>query len=520
VFSSLIGDVGELSLSRDGASIYLPLSGFDLFVRLAIDENGLITIGENRPAPASPDQVSLHPDGSAAYVASTTTGETRRFPLDLNSGELGILGDSEDALLGELSDLRVGAAGRWMHIADVQAGEVGHVMVDQLTASLSLGSKARARLGAADSPVIIRGDTAAVSEPVALYVSCGASSSVEAYAVDPLTGALSFLQTTPTQAEPHDLVIGNADERLYLSNSGNNSISTFVLNSDNSLGIELGSLGLIAAPTSLALEPSGRFLYATVSIGKRVYGFEIQDDDGTLRALQGEGGGVGVNASSLAVDPTGRFLYCASKGEAPYNVTWENGGNPGVVTVLYIDAETGVPVPIDESVPGTILVPFRPDFVIFDPSGVRAYTNQTTSSVKVAVPLDVSHANGDGTIVVPGTATDDAPTAIEIGSSGRFAWVSTSDGLGGGELQLYDVAENGSLVNAAAGDFTPRAIYTEVSEPIAIKSDSNERFLYVLNKSTEVISTWQINASDGTLTKLSEIMTGTAPVAIHLNERF
>lgn len=521
-FTSLLGDVGELSLSGDGASVYLPLSGagFDLIVRLAIDEAGLITLGENRPAPTSSDQVNLHPDGSAAYVASTATGEVRLFPLDLNSGELGLLGDSETALLGELSDLRIGAAGRWMHVSDLQAGEVGHIQVDQLTASLSLGSDARARLGAADAPVIIRGNTAAVSEPVALYVSCGSNNSLEAFAVDPLTGALSFLQTTPTQSEPHDLVVGNTEERLYLANSGDNSISTFQLNSDDRLGTELGSLNLIGPPTSITLESSGRFLYSIIAIGKRVYGFEIKEEDGTLRALLGEGGGIGVNASSLVADPTGRFLYCASKGEAPYNVTWENGGNPGVITVLSIDAETGVPIPLDESVPGTVLVPFSPDFVTFDPSGARAYTNQTTSTVRVAVPLDVSHADGDGTIIVPGTVTADAPTAIEIGSSGRFAWVSTSDGLGGGELQLYDISENGSLVNAAAGDFTPRAIYSDVADPAAITSDSNERFLYVLNRGTELISVWEIDASDGTLTKLSEITTGADPVAIHLNERF
>ena len=519
-YFDLLGEVGELAISRDGSSLYLPLSGagFDLIVRLAIDEDGAITLGENRPAPANVDQISLHPDGSAVYVASSATGETRRFPLDLDSGELGVLGDSELVALGELSDLRIGAAGRWMHSADVNSGEVGNINIDELTASLSLASNARARLGAADAPVIIRGDSQAVSVPLALYVSCGASNAVEAYSVDPLSGALSFLQTTPTQNEPRELVTGRANDRLYLANSGNNSISTYEVTPDNRLGVELGSLGVIASPSSLALEPSGRFLYSVVSIGKRVYGFEISEDDGTLRALQGEGGGVGVYASSLAADPTGRFLYCASKGEAPFDLSWEDGGNPGVVTVLYIDAETGVPVPINESIPGTVLVPFQPDFVGFDPSGVRAYTNQTTSGVKVVVPLDVAHSDGDGTIVVPGTATDDVPTAIEVGSSGRFAWVSTSDGLGGGELRLYDIREDGSLGDASAGNLTPRAIYTDVADPISIKSDANESFLYVLNKSSEVVSVWEISASDGTLTKRSEIMTNADPVSIHLNE--
>ena len=57
-----------------------------------------------------------------------------------------------------------------------------------------------------------------------------------------------------------------------------------------------------------------------------------------------------------------------------------------------------------------------------------------------------------------------------------------------------------------------------MAEPISIKSDANESFLYVLNKSSEIVSVWEISASDGTLTKRSEIMTNADPVSIHLNE--
>ena len=45
-----------------------------------------------------------------------------------------------------------------------------------------------------------------------------------------------------------------------------------------------------AQPIALALEPSGRFLYVNSVNAKRVFGFEIKESDGTLRALDGGGG--------------------------------------------------------------------------------------------------------------------------------------------------------------------------------------------------------------------------------------
>jgi 6-phosphogluconolactonase (cycloisomerase 2 family) len=193
--------------------------------------------------------------------------------------------------------------------------------------------------------------------------------------------------------------------------------------------------------------------------------------------------------------------------------------NPGVVTVLTIDAETGAPVPIDDTVPGTVLVPFRPDFVTFDPSGARAYTNQTAPGLHFAVPLDVAHSDGDGTIYLPTTPTDDIPTSIEIGNTGRFGWVSTMDEAGGGALKLYDVYADGSLRNADTGLVTSaRETYLGVSDPIALATDTAERWLYVLNSGSETLSVWEIDPTDGTLTFLDELPTGTDPVAMHLNE--
>ncbi|MCH2104932.1 MAG: beta-propeller fold lactonase family protein [Planctomycetes bacterium] len=513
------GDAGELALSRDGSNAYVPLThpSFDLIVRLPIDAAGVITDAEARPSPNGSDLAVLHPDGSSVFVASAATGELRRYPIDAESGEIDVLSSSDTASLGALSDLSIDAAGRFMHSADVAAGEVDLVHVDQDTLTLTAGASARARLGAVEAPALLRTQELLAIEPLTLYVSCGSSATLDAFEVDPETGLLTFLQTTPTQAEPRELVVGRAKDRLYLANYGANSLSTFEVQADGRLGTELAALSMSAQPIALALEPSGRFLYANSVNAKRVFGFEIQESDGTLRALDGGGGGVAVFSAALDADPTGRFLYCASQGEAPFTTPWPDG-DPGTITVLHIDAETGHPTPLDDTVPGHIEVPFQPTFVAFDRTGARAYTNQTATGVNVAVPLDVAHADGDGTVITPGTPTGDTPTAIEISASGRFGYISVKDEAGGGALKLHDIYPDGSLRNLDTDTYTARATYLDVSDPIAIASDTNERWLYVLNAGTQSLSVWEINPADGTLTKLDELATSTDPVALHLNE--
>ena len=514
-----IGDAGELALSRDGSNAYIALthSMFDLLARLPIDAAGVITDEEARPSPVGADLVTLHPDEGSIFVASSTTSEIRRFSVDAETGVLGVLGDSESTTLGALSDLSIDPAGRFMHGADSAAGEVDLVHLDQDTLALTAGARARARLGAQEAPAVLRKDALLSVEPLTLYVSCGSSATVDAFEVDPQTGLLTLLQTTPTQLEPRELVVGRAKDRLYIANHDSNSLSTFEVQTDGRLGVELGELFMAAQPIALALEPSGRFLYANSVNAKRVFGFEIKESDGTLRALDGGGGGVAVFSIALDADPTGRFLYCASQGESPFTSPWPDG-DPGTITVLHIDAETGEPTPLDDTVPGHIAVPFQPTYVAFDPTGTRAYTNQTGNGVHVAVPLDVAHADGGGTVITPGTPTGDIPTAVQISATGRFGFVSTKDEAGGGALKLHDIYPDGSLRNAANDAYAARETYLDVSDPIALATDKGERWLYVLNSGSQTLSVWEINTADGSLTKLDELPTSTDPVALHLSE--
>ena len=60
--------------------------------------------------------------------------------------------------------------------------------------------------------------------------------------------------------------------------------------------------------------------------------------------------------------------------------------------------------------------------------------------------------------------------------------------------------------------------HTDVSDPVRLATDTSERWLYVLNSGSQTLSVWEINPTDGTLTKLDEIATSSDPVALHLNE--
>jgi 6-phosphogluconolactonase len=71
-------------------------------------------------------------------------------------------------------------------------------------------------------------------------------------------------------------------------------------------------------PRGLAIDPSGKFLYvanssSSISTGNYVLGFSI-DPSGGLTPVPGSPFAAGLNPVSVAVEPSGRFVYVADNG--------------------------------------------------------------------------------------------------------------------------------------------------------------------------------------------------------------
>jgi len=83
---------------------------------------------------------------------------------------------------------------------------------------------------------------------------------------------------------------------------------------------------LLASVSTLTAAPQ-TFLYVANGSAQTISGYSVDATNGTLTALAGSPFTVGANLTSLAADPTGRFLYVTSPPNAvfTYTIDWSTG---------------------------------------------------------------------------------------------------------------------------------------------------------------------------------------------------
>ncbi len=134
-----------------------------------------------------------------------------------------------------------------------------------------------------------------------------------------LTLPLTFMiATLPQRAAAEDEHLpGN--QFAYVADQGSGKILGYVLNSAN------GKLTPVAGSpfstgksgsTSVAVDPPGRFLYATNQYAgdNDISGFRIDCDSGRLTPIPGSPFASGAGPTAVAIDPSGRFAYVANLG--------------------------------------------------------------------------------------------------------------------------------------------------------------------------------------------------------------
>jgi 6-phosphogluconolactonase (cycloisomerase 2 family) len=111
-----------------------------------------------------------------------------------------------------------------------------------------------------------------------------------------------------------------------------------------------------AAAATVAVDPSGRFLYAAGFNVNNLSAFTINPLSGSLTPVLGSPftAGVGMNPFGIVVDPSGQFLYVG------------NTFGSGTISAFSIDAVTGAPAPVTGSPFATGI---DPRSVCVDPSG-------------------------------------------------------------------------------------------------------------------------------------------------------
>ena len=338
------------------------------------------------------------------------------------------------------------------------------------------------------------------------------SVTLRGFTVNASTGSLTQISGMPSITfSGRAMTFDPATKYLYAQVDGGYEDTTILVFAiDSGTGV-LTSVQSILAPgtgrsSGMAVDPSGKFLYATGFDNGAVDGFTINSATGELTLIAGSPFVGGYPGESLSVDPLGKYVYA---------------GNRGGVAMYTINSSTGALSEVAGS-------PFLTSLgelgsIAPDPTGKFLYIDHNWAMTAVAVDRSADTLTVLNTVKTRSTSgsgrwsrfqISTGPTALSY--TPKFAYV------------LNNTANSVSsyTINATSGVLTQvgSAVATGGNNPQAMATDWFGKFLYVVNQDSSTVSAFKVNPTTGALSVASgsPYATGPAPtgVAVETSGRF
>jgi len=279
-----------------------------------------------------------------------------------------------------------------------------------------------------------------------------------------------------------------------VANYQSQDVSTYTINSSTGVLTSSGRTALGAAPSSITIDPYGRFAYLANSLGNDILMYAIDPNTGALTSMGSTVRETGPlqtpwdGPNSVTVDPLGRFAYVAIRGD---------GGDmsSGSVSVYTINPKTGVltftgrtdgscGASVSLCGPYSVAIDRSSKFAIAVGAygGVSLYTINTMTGILTAV--DTVNAGK-------------SPVAVALDPTGKFAYVAN---FGSTDVSTY-------TIDVGAGTLTLTGTIPAGSDPSAIAIAPSGKFAYVTNYGSNDVSIYSIDALTRALTLIASIGT-------------
>lgn len=489
--------------------------------------NGLLKPLPNAsvPAGAKPVAIALDPSDKFAYVANSGNSTITQYRISadgLSSVAAISVGVSPTAL----------ALHPTLNVAYVVSGEAGTVSefsVDANTGTLLTPAISTAGTGVKPAAIAMH--------PLGryAYVANSGDSTISRYSVAD-DGTLSPLGTVPTEAGPSKIAIDSLGTLAFVTSTTDGSIAQFAINASGELtpiaprrapaqaspvdaavvggcgyvksfgrfaylaggndtlssykvdeNGQLKSIGMISAPgtgpSAIALDPSMHFAYVANSSSNTVSQYVI-GAAGELTALSQATVGAGVSPSSIAFEPAGRYAYVVSRSD--HKILLYRLGSDGVLSPL--TAQPSI----------TVETTGETNAIVVDPSGRFAYVSVSDGNVAQL------RIGADGTLKPLSPAairSGTNPSSLTISPSGKHLYVVNSSGA---SISQFVIGSDGSLSNLATDPIAAGAF------PVSIAMTRDGKYAYAANYGDANVS--QYSVTDGALTPLTSEATVPAGV--------
>jgi len=354
-----------------------------------------------------------------------------------------------------------------------------------------------------------------------VFVACSAGTSpgsdgqIYPYAVDAQSGALRTSSSPVDSGGSSPIALATTSDyyNLYVANQGNNSVVHFSL-SDHGILTKKDSITLASAPTSIAVNSAGTYLYVvsgTASATLTEYALStgaIGAATATLPITLPGFAGDTILPTGVAVLANNTAVYVTASDKSAYNPggSTTSNANPGWL-FGYAVASGGSLTPVSGS-------PFqagvKPSALATDPISRFIYVTDFASNQLIGYAV---LSNDTLQFMVNGPfRTGNQPSSVVIDPRGLFIYLANS------------LDENVEAYSISLPTGTPSqdvsvtgGATTTDTEPVSIIVDpALGRYVYTANYLGNSVSGFKLNPSDGTIepTQASPYPTGANPRAL------
>ncbi|MBJ2157198.1 beta-propeller fold lactonase family protein [Variovorax sp. IB41] len=290
-----------------------------------VNSDGSLTDAGRFPVGGTPQHVTTHPSKPYIY-ASNISGATRgviQYTIDTTTVPTGTLTQQRAITAGVgTNPYFVGIAPNGQHAYVIGDGMLHTLDVDPNTGELTGGT---AVAGGVSRKIGL--------DPQGRFAFVVVNgNSLAAFRLDPATGAPISPPASvalPGSSGLTDIAIEPTGRFAY-ANVGNNpgTLLAYAIDATTGALTQIGSVPAGNTPFGMAIDPSGRFLYAANRNSNNVSAYSIDPRTGALTPVPGQPFAAGNVPNSVTVDRTGRFAYTANQAD-------------NTITFFTIDRATG-----------------------------------------------------------------------------------------------------------------------------------------------------------------------------------
>jgi 6-phosphogluconolactonase (cycloisomerase 2 family) len=263
--------------------------------------------------------VKADPTGKFLYVANTFSGDISAFGINAGTGALSPVPGSPFPIEAGVNGIAIDPTGAYLYAISGSSGNLWEFSIDAAGVLHNLTG----------SPLLI---DAAVSDSGAvtidpsgkyLYVTGDATSvtSIYAFTIDPATGVASPIAGAVYPIDLFSFSITTDPAGKFVLAVSNGSSTSFGLIAVFSIDSATGRLSAAGAashtgsdPSSLTLDPSGKFVYVANTADATISAFALDSASGALSVVAGSpfpsGGHGSINGpAGIAADAAGKYVY-------------------------------------------------------------------------------------------------------------------------------------------------------------------------------------------------------------------